>query len=210
MKKTVLFMMMAVTVLTATIAQEKRYDFESAILKKNTVMKMQSMEQTLTSTQYIADYGRKESTEMVMNMQGQTFNVFTMLKDDYMYTANMTLKQGSKIKISAQMDDYKSVNFLNLTAEVKDKYKIEDKGSERFLGRDCKSYDLTITAQGQTMKVSVLIWQGLSLKATVQMKAPVETTVVEEVTEILVGVAAAKEKFELPEGINFVEMTAPR
>ena len=210
MKKKILLMMLAAMVLTAAYAQEKRYEFENAMLKKKTEMKMQGMEQTFTSTQYIADFGRKESNETTMNMQGQSFTVITMMKDDYVYTANMTMRQGNKIKLSAMPDDLKSVNFLNLTAAAKEKYKIEEKGKEQFLGKECNSYDLTVTAQGQTMKISVLIWQGVPLKSTIKMTTMGETTIVEEVTDILVGIPVAKEKFELPEGITFVEMTPPQ
>ena len=206
MKRTVLLMMMVVAVLT-TSAQEKRYGIESAILKKNSVIKMPGMEQTLSSTQYIADYGNKESAETVMSMQGQTFNIFTMLKDGYVYSANLTFKQGTKINMAAVMDDYTTVNYLNLTDDVKEKYQIVEKGNEQFLGKDCKSYEMTVTAQGQTVKVSVLVWQGLALKSSTKTTTILENSMTEETIEILEGVEIAKEKFELPEGINFTDAT---
>ena len=208
MKKAVLLMMMTVTVWTALFAQERRYGIESAILKKNVVIRPQIaiMEQSYFAIQYIADYGQKESAETFMDIQGQKVTVFTMMKDGYVYSTNMAANQGTKINIAAMMEDYKTVNYLNLTDEDRKKYQIEEKGNEQFLGKDCKSYELTVTAQGQTVKVAVLVWQGLALKSSTIASG---TTMIEETTEIQEGVAIAKEKFELPEGINFVEMSLP-
>ena len=160
------------------------------------------MGQSVSSIQYVADYGRKESTETFMNMQGQLFTIFTIMKDGYTYVANVSAKQGQKINM-ASVDDYQNVNFLNLTDEIKTKYNIKEVGAERLLGKDCKKYELTVTAQGQTAKVTAWIWQGLSLKSSMSVMG---NTITDEVTEILEGAEIAKEKFELPEGINFMEM----
>jgi len=204
MKKIVISMTMATVVLTVAFAQEKRYGIESAILTKNTVVRTPGaiMEQNISSIQYIAEYGGKESAESFINVQGKMFTIFTMMKDGFVYTANIDAKQGTKVNM-ASMDDYKAVNYLNLTDEVKEKYNIEEKGNEQFLGKDCKRYELTVTAQGQTAKATILVWQGLPLKSTMTMAG---NTMVEEVTEIQEGATIAREKFELPEGINFMEV----
>jgi len=196
-------LIMVAVVLSVTFAQEKRYGIERAILKKNIAMDMGGMKQTMSSVQYIDDFGQKESSETFISMQGQNFTVFTLMKDGYVYTANMALKQGAKINM-ATMGDYKTVNYLNITNEVKEKYKIVEKGNESFLGKDCKRYDLTVSVQGQTVQVSVWIWRGIALKSASTVTG---TNVVEEVTEIQEGATIAKEKFELPEGITFNEMT---
>jgi hypothetical protein len=203
MKKTVLSMIMATVVMAVSFAQDKRYGIERAILKKNTVMNMAGMQQTISSVQYIDDYGRKESTETFMSMQGQTFTVFTLMKDGYIYNANMVAKQGTKINM-AIMNDYKTVNYLNITDELRQKYKIVDKGNEQVLGKACKGYELTITVQGQSVNVTVWVWQGLALKSSMNVAG---NTINEEVTEIQEGAAISKEKFELPEGVTFNEMT---
>ena len=211
MKRTVLSIMMVTVVLTVSIAQEKRYGIERAILKKNSVVESGDMKQTISSIQYFDDYGVKESAESIMNVAGQSFTILTMTKDGYAYSANMTTKQGSKIKMAAMMDDFKTVNYLNITDEVKNKYQIEEKGNEKFLGKDCKQYDLIVTVQGQSLKVAVWVWQGLPLKSSMTVVGNAltisSTTITEEVTEIQEGVAIEKAKFELPEGINFADVT---
>ncbi len=198
MKRVLLSFVIAAFVMAVSLAQEKRYGFESAVLKKNTVM----MGQTIPSIQYIADYGRKESVETFMSMQGQVFTIFTLMKDGYAYSANMTVKQGTKINMSA-MNDFKTVNYLDLTDDVKKRYNIEEKGNEQLLGKDCKCYDLVFTSQGQGIKATVWVWNGLPLKSTTTVAG---NTVVDEVTEIQEGKEIAKEKFELPEGINYTEI----
>jgi len=86
---------------------------------------------------------------------------------------------------------------------VKQKYQIEEKGNEQLLGKDCKLYGVTVTVQGQNVKGTVWVWQGLPLKSSMNIAG---NTVVEEVIEIREGAEIPKEKFELPEGINFVEV----
>ena len=63
---------------------------------------------------------------------------------------------------------------------------------------------LIVNNQGQTVNVSVWVWQGLPLKSVTNVAG---NSVVEEVTEIREGAEIAKEKFELPEGINLVDVT---
>ena len=82
--------------------------------------------------QYFADYGNKESAESSATVQGQSFSVFTTVKDGYIYMANMDLKQGTKIN-TADLEDYSQVDFLDLSDDVKKKYQIQANGVERFL-----------------------------------------------------------------------------
>ena len=203
MKRLVFSSILVVTMVFVAFGQEKRYGFESGILKTNTVMRRQNMtmEQSYLSTLYFSDYGRKMSTETFLNTN---FTLFTIMKDGYIYQANMNSRQGTKINIvEAGFSDVGSINFLDLTDEVRTKFQIEELDNEQFLGKDCKRYDLTFTNQGHDVKTSVWIWQGLTLKTISNMVGVVSS--VSEVTEILEGVEVAKEKFELPEGINFKE-----
>ncbi|MDR0756351.1 MAG: hypothetical protein LBF85_00700 [Tannerella sp.] len=196
--KKVFFLAIAVCTVFAVGAQEKRYAVESGIVKNKSTM----MGQDIVTVQYFADYGAKESSETIMKMQGQEFLTFTMVKDGYAYMANLTAKQGNKVKLS-DMGDFRNINFLALTDDVKQKYKIEEKGSGKVLDRECKKYDLTYTAQGQSYKATVWIWKGLALKAEMDMMG---NTVTVEATEITETKDIPESRFELPEGINFTEV----
>ena len=205
MKRTVLSIIMAVFVFTALYAQERRYGIERAILKKNSEMNMGGMQQSISSTQYIDEYGNKESMESVVSMAGQTINMFTMMQDGYVYNANLTAEFGTKVNVAAAAatEGLRTINLLNLTDEVRQQYQIVEKGNETFLGKECRVYELDITAQGQNLKVTLCVWQGLSLKSSMTVAG---ITITEETTEIQEGAVISKEKFELPEGINFIEM----
>jgi len=207
MKRSVLTMIAALVIICTAWGQEKRYEIESAIVKRSSVMKAGFALLSEQSTiQYFADYGRQESAETVMDMAEQKLSVFTMVKDGYVYSANMTANQGTKINMADVMDDYKMVNYLNLTDDVKKKYQIEEKGNEQILGKDCTCYEMTLVVQGQSIKATVWVWKGLALKSSMNVAG---MTVVEEATEIQEGAAIPKEKFELPEGIEFQELKMP-
>ena len=195
-------MIMAVVILSAAFGQEKRYGIESAIVKKNLVIRMQGMEQTFSSDQYFVGFGSMEFVEMAMSIQGQTFTIITLMKDGYIYSANLAVGQGTKINM-AEMEDFKNVNFLELTDEVKKKYQIQSNGVEQVVGKPCTRYEMSFDAQGQNVKSTVWVWQGITLKSRMTMAG---TTTEEEATEIQEGATIPKEKFELPEGINFMEV----
>ena len=203
MKKTAISIILAVIMMSVAFGQEKRYEIESAIIKKNAVIKAQGMptEQKMSSIQYFAEYGNKESTESSMEMQGQTISMFNMIKDGYMYSASLNFKQGTKIN-TADIENFNIVNFLNLTDEIKTQYQIQANGVEQVLGKPCNRYEMNYTAQGQTAISTVWIWQGIILKSKITASG---TIAEEEATEILEGAAIAPEKFELPEGITFTE-----
>jgi len=101
------------------------------------------------------------------------------------------------------MDDYSTVNFLALTDEVKKKHQIQANGIEQILDKPCNRYEMIYTAQGQSVKATVWIWQGLTLKSRMNMGG---TSAEEEAIEIQESVAIAPEKFVLPAGITFTEM----
>jgi hypothetical protein len=103
-------------------------------------------------------------------------------------------------------DDYKNVNFQNLTAEVKTQYGIEEKGSGQVLGKDCKKYEMTYKSQGQEYKSTVWIWKGISLKTEMTVMG---TSIVYEATEVTEG-NVPKEKLDLPAGITFNEPKAQK
>ena len=203
MKKLFLSILMVVTALTATFAQEARYGIERAIVRRNTVTGTGLMQQSVSSVQYIDDFGRKESVEAFLNVQGQMFTVFTMIKDGYVYSINLAAGQGARVNL-ADMGGLQTVNYLNLTNEIREMHQIKEMSNEQFMEKDCKRYDLIVNNQGQTANVSVWVWQGLPLKSVTNVAG---NTVVEEVTEIREGAEIAKEKFELPEGINLVDVT---
>ena len=198
MNKKILSIIVVAVLCAATVAQEKRYGIERAIIKKSSEM----MGQKVTTILYIDEYGVKELSEMTIEMQGQKLTQITLIKDGYAYNANLTFNQGAKIKLD-NVEDLNSLNFLNLNAELKQKYQIVEKGAEELLGRKCDVYEMTYTEQGMSVKSTVWIWKGIPLKT---MMSVMGNSIVDEVTEILEGVKIDKEKFEIPKGVDFMEV----
>ena len=212
MKRTVLMIIPALICRLVFIgcfdkAEPKRYGIESVVLKKkHTSMNRELSEETI----YIADYGRTESRETVIEHEELTNTMFGIIKDSFLYiisdirskTDTSIIKKAIKINRLKMIPEWRDVNFLDLTNELKKKYQIEEKGIEQFLGKECKRYDLSNPSQVDGMKVTVLVWQGLLLKTTTTYFG---NTTVEEVTEIQEDAVIAREKFELPEGVHFEE-----
>ena len=200
MKKLVLSAMMAVVLSTVLCAQEKRYGFESAIVKMNIPIIATTSRVVLgtaTCIKYIDEYGRKEFLIIERNAKAETFILFI---DDYRYFGMLPGTQGVKSKIRSNQD----MNFLNLSDEVKTALQIVEKGNEQFLGRDCIRYELkNPNNPTNNDKVTMLVWNGLLLKRVIESEDGL--TVAEEVTEIQLDIKIPQEKFDFPEGVTFTE-----
>ena len=198
---------MAFAIMSVAFGQDKRYGIESVILKKKYTHSENGVygEETV----FIDDFGRKEYFETVANMRGQMITAFVIIKNCFFYSffgvhnnGNMQYsRQGTKTEMS-KMEVLRTINFLNLSNEIKKEPQIEEKSSEMFLGKECKRYDLIYTLQGQSIETTVLIWQGLILKTTYYVSGNI---MIEEVTEIQEDAVIAQEKFELPEGVYIAE-----
>ena len=151
----------------------------------------------------------------IPNQPNNTLTIVSIIKDGYLHHIEKTSNdsettpiRGTKINM-ATMDDYSSINYLNLTDEVRKKYQLEEKDNEQFLRKDCKRYDLTITSPiGRSANISVWVWQGLALKLSFNMAGI--TSVQEEVTEIQENMVIANEKFDLPENVVFFDRDAKK
>ena len=204
-------------VILKQFVDEKRYEIESVILKMRAVAKavLQDSEKEATnhSVHYIADFGRKELKEITLGHTGQFLT--NLLRNGYVfqttacYQYNNVTIQGFNFKYQMTYTDgnFRHINFLNLTDEVRILFNIEERENEMFLGKDCRRYDLTyIPSIGERpFRYSVWVWNGLILKAISETYTAIaEVTSVEEVTEIIVNADIAMEKFEIPD-VEFVE-----
>ena len=88
MKRAIWFIIMVVVVSTTSLAQEKRYGFENAVLKKRS-----GTGGVDSAIVYIDDYGRKELTESNMNIpnqEGVKLTMVTLIKDGYIHSDLLT------------------------------------------------------------------------------------------------------------------------
>ena len=190
----------ALLFLSATIllnAQEAKYGIKSAIIKKDVV----AMGQNVECTWYMDDYGKKESTELTMKtggVAGVEKHIRTIADGSSAINIDLDMKTAMKMKLPE-----KPINYLQLTPEIVEKYKIKETGEEDIAGKPCKKYGLEITQMGQTVRMSVWVWKGLVLKSETSSNGMV--VMVETAKTIDETSAVATDKFTIPDGIKLPE-----
>ena len=170
-------------VAVAAMAQNgtKYYGIKSGTIK----VEMDMMGQTIPSTIYFDDYGAKQATSIsMMGMEMTQIN-----KDGKMYLAN----KGEK-SVQEMPQQQEQINYLNLTDEIKAKYKIKEVGKETVAGKECTTYTVEVSQMGQTVKTTVSVWNGIAMKTTADAGGFSMSQKVTEVKEAPVDAAI----FEIP------------
>ena len=177
-----IFTFCAVLLVAATaFAQAPRYGIKSGSYKTE----MDMMGQVITNTTYFDDFGAKEATSM--SMMGMEMTQIS--KDGKMYLVN----KGEK-SVQEMPQQQQTINYLNLTDEVIAKNKIKETGKETVAGKECTVYTLEMNQMGQTAKATVCVWQGFTMKTTIDAGGFTMTTKVTEIKEGPVEAAL----FEVP------------
>ena len=192
MKTKLLFATLLLSVFTLS-AQEAKYEIKSAIITKSVEM----MGQKIDGIQYIDDYGVKESMIIKMPMQGvpgSFLRMQTINKGDTVITANLELKTGNKIALPE-----KPVNYLKITEEVKEKYKMKELGQEDIAGKPCKKYSLEVSQAGQQVSVTTWVWKGIVLKSVTSVSG---MTMTEEATDVQENVKIDAENLTIPKDVT--------
>ena len=167
-------------VAATAFAQTQRYGIKSGSYKTE----MDMMGQTITNTTYFDDFGAKEVTSM--SMMGMEMTQIS--KDGKMYLVN---KGEQSVQ---EMPQQQSINYLNLTDEVIAKNKIKETGKETVSGKECTVYTLEMNQMGQTAKATVAVWNGFTMKTTIDAGGFAISTKVTEIQEGPVDAAL----FEVP------------
>ena len=170
-------------VAVAAMAQDgtKYYGIKSGSYKTE----MDMMGQVITNTVYFDDYGAKQATSM--NMMGMEMTQIN--KDGKMYLVN----KGEK-SVQEMPQQQEQINYLNLTDEVKAKYKIKEVGKETVAGKECTTYTVEVSQMGQTVKTTVSVWNGIAMKTVADAGGFSMSQKVTEVKEAPVDAAI----FEIP------------
>ena len=170
-------------VAVAAMAQNgtKYYGIKSGTIK----VEMDMMGQTIPSTIYFDDYGAKQATSIsMMGMEMTQIN-----KDGKMYLVN----KGEK-SVQEMPQQQEQINYLNLTDEVKAKYKIKEVGKETVADKECTTYTVEVSQMGQTVKTTVSVWNGIAMKTVADAGGFSMSQKVTEVKESPVDAAI----FEIP------------
>lgn len=197
MKSRMLFAVLLVLTTTLLSAQEAKYGIKSAIIKKDMV----AMGQKVECAWYVEDYGKKEAVEIAMKtggVAGIEKHIRTISEGAFVINIDLDMKTAMRMNLPQ-----KPINYLQLTPDVIEKFKIKETGEEEIAGKPCKKYALEITQMGQTVQMSVWIWKGLALKSETASNGMV--VMVETATQIDESSAVPADKFVMPEGIKLPE-----
>ena len=207
MKKLALFLMMAAMSAASVSAQpgsskssllfsnaslpaDARYELKSGIIKFEGVARGIKGE----VTQYFDDYGKKLAAVSVVGQELEKKEVKIIQFEDTIYSII------EKIGLKRALPE-KAINYLQLTPDVIEKYKIRDLGEETVAGKSCKKYSLEVTQMGQTVKTEVCVWKGIALKSVTKSGDNVES---QTAIEILENATIDPKEFEIPEGVSFM------
>ena len=210
MKKLALFLMVAAMSATSVSAQlggsnssllfsdaslpaDARYELKSGIVKFNAT----SQGNQMTITEYFDDYGKKEAALTEAGSALVKTEIKTIQFGDTVYQINMAMKMGQKTTLPE-----KPVNYLQLTSDVREKYKVQELGEETVANKTCKKYSLEVTQMGQTVKTEVCVWKGIVLKTVLKM-GDVEL-MTQTATEVQENAEVDQKEFEMPEGVKFM------
>ncbi|MDR0891978.1 MAG: hypothetical protein LBN24_05140 [Mediterranea sp.] len=187
-----LIMMFSLTLAVSVSAQEAKYGFKSGIIKKTSI----AMGRKLEGTTYVDNYGKQEAMEItIKDVYGKGMDqMMRTITDSTGITAiNLTLNMGTRMK----KPPIEPINYLQLTPEVRDKYKIVDKGEETIAGKPCQKYSLEINQNGQNLQTNTWIWEGFPLKIEISSNGMLLST--ETATDIQTDVPIPAEEFLVPE-----------
>jgi hypothetical protein len=171
-----------------------KYAIKSGIVEYKTQMMGMDVKQVLT----FDDYGKKEVTEMLMEMMGTKMHTISITKDGFQYTYDLEKKTGTKSPYYSGGSS--NIDFENLSAEMTKDMNLKKLGTEQYLGKTCEK--MTVDYEKMKMKGSFLVYKGVALKmdadvGTLKMNLLAEKF--EENPEIPAS------KFEVPADVTIAE-----
>ena len=177
-------------------AQEAKYEIKSAIIKKEIVM----MGQKLEAITYFDDFGKKESAEITIAngiAVGMDKHIRTIMDKSTIITIDLDSKVANRVNLPDE-----PINYLQLTPEIIEKYKVKEIGEEEIAGKLCQKYALEISQMGQTMQIKTWVWKGIGLKSEISSNGMVVS--IETATEIQEEAEVPADKLIVPEGITIM------
>jgi hypothetical protein len=179
---------------TETATPKGKYAIKSGIVQYKTEMMGMEVMQTLT----FDDYGKKEATDVEMEMMGVKMHTVNLTKDGFIYNLDMVKKTGTKspeVNIANA-----SIDFENLTEEMVKEMDLKKLGTEEFLGKTCEKMSIDNKKMG--MKGTFLVYKGLALKSETDLGSMKMNLLAEKFEE---NPTIPAEKFEVPSDIKIIE-----
>jgi len=172
-----------------------KYAIKSGIVEYKTQMMGMDMKQVMS----FDDYGKKEVTEIMMDMMGTKIHTVTLTKDDFVYTIDMVKKTATKSP--SYQGSNQNIDFENLSEQMAKDMKLKKEGTEEFLGKTCEK--MTIDYEKMKMKGTYLVYKGVPLLVDTDMGTMKMKLVGEKFSE---NPEIPAEKFEVPADIKIMEV----
>lgn len=177
-----------------TSTPKGKYAIKSGIVQYKTEMMGMEVMQTLT----FDDYGKKEATDVEMEMMGVKIHTVNLTKDGFIYNLDMVKKTGTK---SPEVNVANaSIDFENLTEEMVREMDLKKLGTEEFLGKTCEK--MSIDNKKMSMKGTFLVYKGIALKSETDMGSMKMNLLAEKFEE---NPTIPATKFEVPADIKIME-----
>lgn len=177
-----------------TSTPKGKYAIKSGIVQYKTEMMGMEVMQTLT----FDDYGKKEATDVEMEMMGVKLHTVNLTKDGFIYNLDMVKKTGTKSPAVNLANA--SIDFENLTEEMVKEMELKKLGTEEFLGKTCEKMSIDNKKMG--MKGTFLVYKGVALKSETDLGSMKMNLLAEKFEE---NPTIPAEKFEVPADIKITE-----
>jgi len=177
---------------------KKKYPIEKGIIHQ----KISAAGFKTTPVIYFDKWGDWQATETsvemeIMGVKGGSHSL-DIVKGDEHWNIDLTEKKGRHYKLTAKINEL-GVDINTLTKGVMKEMKIEDLGTETYLGYKCKK--LKVKNDKMKMNMTYLTYGNLMMKMdgeAMGIKTKMEVTKIETVTP-------PAEKFNVPKGIKMQE-----
>ena len=177
-----------------TSTPKGKYAIKSGIVQYKTEMMGMEVMQTLT----FDDYGKKEATDVEMEMMGVKLHTVNLTKDGFIYNLDMVKNTGTKSPEINMANA--SIDFENLTEEMVKEMELKKLGTEEFLGKTCEKMSIDNKKMG--MKGTFLVYKGVALKSETDLGSMKMNLLAEKFEE---NPTIPAEKFEVPADIKITE-----
>jgi hypothetical protein len=178
----------------ATETPKGKYAIKSGIVEYKTQMMGMDMKQVMS----FDDYGKKEVTEIMMEMMGVKIHTVTLNKDGYVYTIDMVKKTATKSP--SYQGSNQNIDFENLSEQMVKDMKLKKEGTEEFLGKTCEK--MSIDYEKMNMKGIYLVYKGVPLMVDTDMGTMKMKLIGEKFEE---NPSIPAEKFEVPADVKITE-----
>lgn len=157
MKKASILLIISILI-TVNISAQNKYKIKKAHIEYET----QAMGMSIVSLLDFDNFGSKQVVTAVINMMGMNKTSKVISHDGYIYMLDMEAKSGTKTP-AEEGENVKNLDFSNISQEMKDKYKIEDLGTEKVSGKSCQVFSI----ENEGAKSKLWVWKNIPLKTEV-------------------------------------------